>query len=47
MALASDGSIIKGVYPGGEGAGYAGGIMSAACDGIRLAEEAIAQSSLE
>ncbi len=40
-ALASNGSIISGVYPGGEGAGYAGGIMSSACDGIRLAELAI------
>jgi uncharacterized FAD-dependent dehydrogenase len=29
---------IGGVYPGGEGAGYAGGIMSAAVDGIRIAE---------
>jgi Uncharacterized FAD-dependent dehydrogenases len=28
-----------GVYPCGEGAGYAGGIMSAAIDGIRVAEE--------
>jgi len=27
-----------GVYPGGEGAGYAGGILSAAIDGIKLAE---------
>ncbi|MBP9904836.1 MAG: FAD-dependent oxidoreductase [Rhodoferax sp.] len=27
-----------GLYPGGEGAGYAGGILSAAVDGIRLAE---------
>lgn len=26
-----------GVYPTGEGAGYAGGIMSAACDGMRVA----------
>jgi hypothetical protein len=25
------------VYPAGEGAGYAGGIMSAACDGMRVA----------
>ena len=25
------------VYPGGEGAGYAGGIMSAAVDGINIA----------
>ncbi len=29
---------IKGLYPCGEGAGYAGGIMSAALDGIRCAE---------
>jgi uncharacterized FAD-dependent dehydrogenase len=29
---------VKGLYPGGEGAGYAGGILSAAVDGIRLAE---------
>jgi len=28
----------KGLYPGGEGAGYAGGILSAAIDGIKLAE---------
>ncbi len=27
-----------GLYPGGEGAGYAGGILSAAVDGIRVAE---------
>lgn len=31
-------SNIEGLYPGGEGAGYAGGIMSSAVDGIRLAE---------
>ena len=31
-------SSIGGVYPCGEGAGYAGGIMSAAVDGIRVAE---------
>jgi uncharacterized protein len=29
---------VEGLYPGGEGAGYAGGIMSAAVDGIELAE---------
>lgn len=29
---------IRGIYPCGEGAGYAGGIMSAALDGIRVAE---------
>jgi hypothetical protein len=28
----------KGLYPSGEGAGYAGGILSAAVDGIRVAE---------
>lgn len=32
-----------GLYPCGEGAGYAGGITSAACDGIRVAEK-IAES---
>ncbi len=32
---------ISGVYPCGEGAGYAGGIMSAALDGIRCAEALI------
>jgi uncharacterized protein len=32
-----------GLFPAGEGAGYAGGIMSAAIDGIRIAE-AIAMS---
>ncbi|NQZ01061.1 MAG: FAD-binding protein [Bdellovibrionales bacterium] len=29
----------KGLYPTGEGAGYAGGITSAACDGINVAEK--------
>ena len=29
---------LRGLYPCGEGAGYAGGIMSAAADGIRCAE---------
>ena len=32
---------IKGIYPAGEGAGYAGGIMSAAVDGIKIAEQII------
>ena len=27
-----------GLYPAGEGAGYAGGITSAACDGVRIAD---------
>lgn len=33
---------IRGVYPCGEGAGYAGGIMSAAMDGLRVADAIIA-----
>ena len=32
-------SKIAGLYPCGEGAGYAGGIVSAAMDGVRIAEE--------
>jgi len=36
-------SSVRGLYPCGEGAGYAGGIMSAAVDGIRVAE-AVAQA---
>lgn len=31
-------SNVKGIYPSGEGAGYAGGIMSAAVDGIKVFE---------
>jgi uncharacterized FAD-dependent dehydrogenase len=31
-------SSIPGLYPAGEGAGYAGGILSAAVDGLRIAE---------
>ena len=34
-------SAVKGLYPCGEGAGYAGGIMSAAVDGILCAEAVI------
>lgn len=32
---------VQGLYPTGEGAGYAGGIVSAAVDGIRVAEQII------
>ena len=32
---------IKGIYPCGEGAGYAGGIVSAAIDGLRCSEQLI------
>ena len=31
-------SCIEGLYPAGEGAGYAGGIVSAAVDGLRVAQ---------
>ncbi|MCQ4636349.1 NAD(FAD)-utilizing dehydrogenase [Anaerovorax odorimutans] len=41
-ALESD---IEGLYPAGEGAGYAGGITSAAVDGIKVAEEIIRRCS--
>ena len=34
-------SNIKGLYPCGEGAGYAGGITSAAVDGIKVAEKVV------
>ncbi len=37
-------SNIKGIYPLGEGAGYAGGIISAAIDGVRSAEEYVLNS---
>lgn len=36
----------RGLYPGGEGAGYAGGILSAAVDGIKIAE-AVARDLLK
>jgi uncharacterized protein len=37
---------VKGLYPAGEGAGYAGGIMSAGVDGIEVAE-ALGRAMLE
>ena len=40
-------SEIFGLYPCGEGAGYAGGITSAAVDGIRCAESVMASLSQE
>ena len=42
---ASGESNIRGIYPAGEGAGYAGGITSAACDGIRAAWHIISRYS--
>ena len=38
-------SSLKGLYPCGEGAGYAGGITSAAMDGLKVAEEIISRYS--
>lgn len=38
-------SNIRGIYPCGEGAGYAGGIMSASVDGIKCAIAAIARKN--
>jgi uncharacterized FAD-dependent dehydrogenase len=35
---------VKGLYPAGEGAGYAGGILSASIDGIRIAEAVALQA---
>lgn len=37
---------VSGLYPTGEGAGFAGGIISAAVDGIRVAEQIIEKYSL-
>lgn len=34
-------SVVKGIFPCGEGAGYAGGIVSAAVDGVYCAEQLI------
>ena len=36
---------VRGLYPAGEGAGYAGGILSAGVDGIKVAE-ALAKAML-
>ena len=38
---------IKGIYPCGEGAGYAGGITTAAIDGLKVAESVIKDYSVE
>jgi uncharacterized protein len=37
---------VAGLFPCAEGAGYAGGIVSAAMDGIRCAERAAARVAL-
>jgi uncharacterized FAD-dependent dehydrogenase len=38
---------LRGLYPAGEGAGYAGGIMSSAVDGVRIADTIAAQVGAE
>ena len=48
VRILRDGSLqasLRGLFPCGEGAGYAGGILSAATDGIRCAEAVIAACS--
>ena len=40
-------SSLKGLYPCGEGAGYAGGIVSAAVDGLRCAEAILKELSVK
>lgn len=40
-------AVVSGVYPCGEGAGYAGGIISAAVDGIKCAEAVLRASLYE
>lgn len=40
-------SNISGLYPCGEGAGYAGGIMTAAVDGIKTAEAVMCKGEME
>ena len=39
--------LARGLYPCGEGAGYAGGIVSAAVDGLRCAEAVLAAAPVE
>ena len=38
---------VAGIYPAGEGAGYAGGIMSSAVDGLKVAEKVIERNGNE
>lgn len=47
MVRESDGcaECLRGLYPAGEGAGYAGGIVSSAADGIMAARHILAEFS--
>ena len=47
LADAAAPELETGLYPCGEGAGYAGGIMSAACDGLRVASALVESLRLE
>jgi uncharacterized FAD-dependent dehydrogenase len=38
---------VAGLFPAGEGAGYAGGIVSAALDGIRIARAVAARVAVD
>jgi uncharacterized FAD-dependent dehydrogenase len=46
VRIVRDGALVspthRGLYPAGEGAGYAGGIVSAAVDGMRVADAVLA-----
>ena len=42
MEITRNGASVKGIIPAGEGPGYAGGIMSAAVEGIKAAEKVVA-----
>ncbi|MBR3689726.1 MAG: FAD-dependent oxidoreductase [Eggerthellaceae bacterium] len=45
QSIATETKAASGLYPCGEGAGYAGGITSAAVDGLRVAEAIVAEFS--
>ena len=38
---------IPGLYPAGEGSGYAGGIVSAAVDGLKIARQIISTYAID
>lgn len=42
-AAGEEAPVLRGLYPCGEGAGYAGGITSAAVDGLRVAESIVVE----
>lgn len=47
LSSAGEDARIRGLYPAGEGAGHAGGIMSAAADGLRIAERIVEEVSAQ